>query len=187
MQSFSPVCRIHHDDLFGHWRIKENPTLIVPWPNKSGRSAMKKNLDFISESLALVFPLGLLITSSFFVVNWLLGSYSQNLSGLLPYWWRSRADKTNWCFLYAFFVCTLTSSSELLSLLLWSNKCPDMWEEKDIQKFTLHKPWMSQKWDAQCLKITQNLKFLFLAFSTNFCPTCPDLSGNTVWPQASGF
>ena len=26
-----------------------------------------------------------------------------------------------------------------------------------------------------------------LAFSTNFCPVKIDLSGNTVWPQASGF
>jgi len=26
-----------------------------------------------------------------------------------------------------------------------------------------------------------------LAFSTNFCPFKTDLSGNTVWPQASGF
>ena len=26
-----------------------------------------------------------------------------------------------------------------------------------------------------------------LAFSTKFCPTKTDLSGNTVWPQASGF
>ena len=26
-----------------------------------------------------------------------------------------------------------------------------------------------------------------MAFSTNFCPIKTDLSGNTVWPQASGF
>ena len=30
-------------------------------------------------------------------------------------------------------------------------------------------------------------KCLILAFSTNFCPNKIDLSGNTVWPQASGF
>ena len=43
--------------------------------------------------------------------------------------------------------------------------------------------------NSQCLKITQNLAFgfLILAFSTNFCPTKSSLSGNTVWPQASGF
>ena len=29
--------------------------------------------------------------------------------------------------------------------------------------------------------------FLILAFSNNFCPIKTDLSGNTVWPQASGF
>ena len=29
--------------------------------------------------------------------------------------------------------------------------------------------------------------FLILAFSTNFCRFKTDLSGNTVWPQASGF
>ena len=42
---------------------------------------------------------------------------------------------------------------------------------------------------AQCLKITQNVafEFLILAFSTNFFPIKSDLSGNTVWPQASDF
>ena len=40
-----------------------------------------------------------------------------------------------------------------------------------------------------CLKITQNVAFyfLFLAFSTNFCPIKTDLSGNTAYPKASGF
>ena len=42
---------------------------------------------------------------------------------------------------------------------------------------------------AHCLKITQNVAFIFLilAFSTKFCPIITDMSGNTVWPQASGF
>ena len=40
-----------------------------------------------------------------------------------------------------------------------------------------------QKWDVtQCLKVVQ-----ILAFSTNFCPIKTNLSGNTIWPQASGF
>ena len=30
-------------------------------------------------------------------------------------------------------------------------------------------------------------RILILAFSTNFCPIKTDLSGNTVWPKASGF
>ena len=44
-------------------------------------------------------------------------------------------------------------------------------------------------WPAHCLKITQNVafEFLILAFSTNFCLIKTDLSGNTVWPQASGL
>ena len=32
-----------------------------------------------------------------------------------------------------------------------------------------------------------HLNFWILAFSTNLCPIKTDLSGNTVWPQASGF
>ena len=32
-----------------------------------------------------------------------------------------------------------------------------------------------------------HLNFFILAFSTNFCPIKTDLSGNTIWPQASGF
>ena len=40
---------------------------------------------------------------------------------------------------------------------------------------------------THCLKITQNVTFDFLpfAFSSNICPIKSDLSGNTVWPQAS--
>ena len=37
------------------------------------------------------------------------------------------------------------------------------------------------------LLIMTHLNFWISAFSTNFCPTKTDLSGNTVWPQASGF
>ena len=32
-----------------------------------------------------------------------------------------------------------------------------------------------------------HLNFSILAFFTNFCPIKSDLSGNTVWPQPSGF
>ena len=32
-----------------------------------------------------------------------------------------------------------------------------------------------------------HLNYLILAFSTNFCPIKTYMSGNTVWPQASGF
>ena len=46
-------------------------------------------------------------------------------------------------------------------------------------------------WDiastAHYLKITQNVAFEFWHFPPIFCPIKTDLSGNTVWPQASGF
>ena len=32
-----------------------------------------------------------------------------------------------------------------------------------------------------------HLNFLILAILANFCPIKSDLSGNTVWPQASDF
>ena len=32
-----------------------------------------------------------------------------------------------------------------------------------------------------------HLSFWILAFSINICPSKTDLSGNTVWPEASGF
>ena len=39
---------------------------------------------------------------------------------------------------------------------------------------------------SQCLKITQMSHLIWiLEFSTNYCPIPSDLSGNTVWPQAS--
>ena len=37
------------------------------------------------------------------------------------------------------------------------------------------------------LSSVSHLSFPFLSFSTNFCPFKSDLSGNTVWPQTSGF
>ena len=40
---------------------------------------------------------------------------------------------------------------------------------------------------SHCLKIAQSVAFESLTFSINFCPIKIDLSGNTVWPQASGF
>ena len=42
-----------------------------------------------------------------------------------------------------------------------------------------HIAWKSQK--------MSHLNCWILAFSTNFCPIKTDLSGNTVWLQASGF
>ena len=38
-----------------------------------------------------------------------------------------------------------------------------------------------------CLKMTENVAFWILAFFTNFYLITIHLSGNTVWPQASGF
>ena len=51
------------------------------------------------------------------------------------------------------------------------------WNLRNIQK--VFKPW-------KLLKMS-HLNFWILAISTNFCPIKIDLSGNTVWPQASGF
>ena len=47
------------------------------------------------------------------------------------------------------------------------------------KKYNLHSVWKSPK--------MSHLNFPILAFSTNFSPIKTDLSGNTVWPQASGF
>ena len=44
--------------------------------------------------------------------------------------------------------------------------------------------WFHIVW--KLLKMS-HLNFWILSFSTNFCPIKVDLSGNTVWPQASGF
>ena len=42
---------------------------------------------------------------------------------------------------------------------------------------------------ALCLKITQNVAFEFFNYGIfhQFCPIKVNLSGNTVWPQATGF
>ena len=45
-------------------------------------------------------------------------------------------------------------------------------------------PLLQSVW--KLLKMS-HFNFWILAFSTNFCPIKTDLSGNTVWPQTSGF
>ena len=51
-------------------------------------------------------------------------------------------------------------------------------------KFSFCKQKLKNVW--KLLKMS-HLNFWILAFSANFCPIKTDLSGNTVWPQASGF
>ena len=44
-----------------------------------------------------------------------------------------------------------------------------------------------KKYYCTLFKNYSKCRIWILAFSTNFCPIKTDLSGNTVWPQASGF
>ena len=44
--------------------------------------------------------------------------------------------------------------------------------------------WLHCVWKLQKMS---HLTFSILVFFTNFCPIKIDLSGNTTWPQASGF
>ena len=54
------------------------------------------------------------------------------------------------------------------------------WKLSSLLEFTpTHIVW-------KLLKMS-HFNFWVLVFSTNFCPFKTDLSGNTVWPQASGF
>ena len=57
---------------------------------------------------------------------------------------------------------------------------------KASRKLTLLLPFLCSR---QCTLFENYSKcrIRILAFSTNFCPIKTDLSGNTVWPQASGF
>ena len=48
-------------------------------------------------------------------------------------------------------------------------------------------PIFVQKVDFEMFENYSKCRIWILAFSTNFCPIKSDLSGNTVWPQASGF
>ena len=66
---------------------------------------------------------------------------------------------------------------------------------KLVKKFKSERIHEKSQWKVTkksytfCLKIIKNVAFLVLKFGifTNFCPIKSDLSGNTVWPQASGF
>ena len=87
------------------------------------------------------------------------------------------------------------SSSTKLHFLRFLRMFYKVWKEicflmKDIWIFGLKLDiWKKNKplhivW--KLLKMS-HLNFWNLAFSNNFCPIKTDLSGNTVWPQASGF
>ena len=80
----------------------------------------------------------------------------------------------------AFFILIQLTFSMHLSLILNANTgCPKKFWPK-ISK--CHKGKLFEIYSKCRIWI-----FLILAFSTNFCPIRTDLSGNTVWPQASGF
>ena len=68
---------------------------------------------------------------------------------------------------------------ELLTHYSGSSACCSSFPDASSSSLRLHIVW-------KLLKMS-HLNFLILAFSTNFCPIKTDLSGNTVWPQASGF
>ena len=67
--------------------------------------------------------------------------------------------------------------------------CFTQWTTSPIRKSILRQIDQPFRTFAHCLKLLKmsNLNSLILAFSTNFCPIKSDLSGNTVWPQASDF
>ena len=75
---------------------------------------------------------------------------------------------------------------DVITLFQTSLFCPKIHRIFWIQKSPEIKrpPWPHIVW--KLLKMS-HLNYLILAFSTNFCPIKTDLSGNTVWPQASGF
>ena len=74
----------------------------------------------------------------------------------------------------------LFSLGNQLFYALWNGiKSLEMISNFEGQLQTAHIVW-------KLLKMS-HLYFWILAFSTNFCPIRADLSGNTFWPQASGF
>ena len=58
--------------------------------------------------------------------------------------------------------------------------CTNIWRMQSFLNTLAHIVW---KW----LKMSHSKFVLILVFSTNICPIKTELSGNTVWPQASGF
>ena len=77
---------------------------------------------------------------------------------------------------------TLNMSAHIYPYFVFSDifdtHCPKICR-KSCERSELHIVWKSLK--------MSHLNLLMLAFSTNLCPNKTDLSGNTVWPQASGF
>ena len=74
-------------------------------------------------------------------------------------------------------VVTASHPHEIIVAYLWI-----MRSQVEVMFFkspTVHSVWKSPK--------MSHFNFLILVFSTNFYPIKTDLSGNTVWPKASGF
>ena len=100
-------------------------------------------------------------------------------------------------------LCYPRYQTELLWWYLSRSLQPDFWhrfllglEPKNERKSQKKLTWV--KWRffpifGAKIQVFKNIPkcriwiFSILAFSTNFCPIKTDLSGNTVWPQASGF
>ena len=73
------------------------------------------------------------------------------------------------------FLKTLFSAYRNSICLYWTQRLLNVWKWNFL---VLHIAW-------KLLKMSQLIFFLIWAFSTNFGPILSDLSGNTVWPQAS--
>ena len=72
-------------------------------------------------------------------------------------------------------ICTTNSSH--FKLIQWI-RSEEVFSPSKVKRLS-HIVWK--------LLTMSHLNFWILAFCTIFCPIKTDLSGNTVWPQASGF
>ena len=82
-----------------------------------------------------------------------------------------------------------------IQLLLFSNHvfCYSIVIQITSGRFSMHFSNRNLLWRSHVIqnhivwKFRKMSHFSILAFSNNFCPIKSDLSGNTIWPQASDF
>ena len=90
--------------------------------------------------------------------------------------------------------CSVTLALLLQAMINGQEKWRDYENEADEgcicqshQTWEKHLAYHSGWQAALGAHIVWKWRFWILAFSTNFCPIKTDLSGNSVWPKASGF
>ena len=142
--------------------------------NMAHRDLKPENLLYTRKGIWMI-PSGLGTTFDDFFFRWL---WSPKVNGFRVRQGDSYSKYSTNPLLHTLLRCTRGSRTGKIRQILWCLV---------IRRHHVHLVSLPKSHTVWTLLKMSHLDFLILAFSTNFCPFEIDLSGRTIWPQASGF